>query len=114
MKNLNIVLLAICGLFLVSCESTTIQDISVVVTNPTYTAHIAPVMSAKCTSCHGQARNQYPNLETYAAVKEATQNGDLLCRLDASCGNIMPQEGALPTATVTMINNWANTNFPEN
>ena len=114
MKKINIVLLAISGLFLVSCESATIQDISAVVTDPTYTEHIAPVMSAKCTSCHGQSRNQYPNLETYAEVKDAAQNGTLLCRLDASCGSIMPQEGTLPQATITMINTWAANNFPEN
>ena len=113
MKNLKIVLLAISGLFLVSCESATIQDISAVITNPTYTAHIAPVMAAKCTSCHAGG-NQYPNLETYADVKDASQNGNLLCRLDASCGNIMPQEGSLPTATITMINTWVDHNFPEN
>ena len=113
MKNLKIVLLAISGLFLVSCESATTQDISAVVTDPTYNAHIAPVMSAKCISCHAGG-DEYPKLETYAEVKEATQNGSLLCRLDASCGRIMPKEGALPTATITMINNWATNNFPEN
>ncbi len=113
MKNLKIVLLAISGLFLVSCESATIQDISAVITNPTYTAHVAPVMTAKCTGCHAGG-NQYPNLETYSEVKDASQNGNLLCRLDASCGNIMPQEGALPAATITMINTWATNNFPEN
>ena len=52
MKNLKIVLLAISGLFIVSCESTTVQDVSSVVTNPTYNAHIKPVMTSKCTSCH--------------------------------------------------------------
>ena len=113
MKNLKIVILAISGLFLVSCESATIQDISAVITNPTYTAHVAPVMTAKCTGCHAGG-NQYPNLETYSEVKDASQNGNLLCRLDASCGNIMPQEGALPAATITMINTWATNNFPEN
>jgi len=113
MKNLKIVLLAISGLFLVSCESATLQDISAVITDPTYTAHVAGVMNAKCTGCHA-GNNQYPNLETYAEVKEAAQNGSLLCRLDASCGRIMPQEGALPQATITMINNWAANNFPEN
>ena len=93
MKNLKIVLLAIIGLFLVSCESATVQDISAVITDPTYTSHIAPVMSAKCTSCHSGG-NEFPNLETYAEVKEATQNGDLLCRLDASSRRNMPQEAA--------------------
>ena len=113
MKNLKIVLLAISGLFLVSCESATTQDISAVVTDPTYNAHIAPVMSAKCTGCHSNG-DESPNLETFAEVKYAAQNGSLLCRLDASCGDIMPQEGALPTATITMINTWATNNFPEN
>jgi hypothetical protein len=113
MKNLNIILLAISGLFLVSCESTTIQDVSGVVTNPTYNANIKPVMTSKCTSCHSNG-NQYPNLETYAEVKDATQNGNLLCRLDATCGNIMPQSGRLPQATIDMINTWADLNYREN
>ena len=113
MKNLKIVLLAISGLFLFSCESTTIQDVSGVVSNPTYNAHIKPVMTSKCTSCHSGG-NQYPNLETYSEVKDASQNGNLLCRLDAQCGNIMPQSGSLPQATITMINKWATNNFPEN
>ena len=113
MKNLKIVLFAISGLFLVSCESATVQDISAVITDPTYTTHIAPVMSAKCTSCHAGG-NEFPNLETYAQVKNATQNGDLLCRLDASCGNIMPQEGALPQATITMIRLCKTQGYLEN
>lgn len=113
MKNLKVVLLAISGLFLISCESSTLQDISAVIANPTYNANVASVMTAKCTGCHAGG-GQYPNLETYSEVKDAAQNGTLLCRLDASCGNIMPQEGALPTATITMINTWATNNFPEN
>jgi len=113
MNNLKIIVAVIGGLFLVSCESTTIQDISGVVTNPTYNANIKAVMLAKCTGCHAGG-NQYPNLETYLKVKDASQNGNLLCRLDATCGNIMPQSGRLPQATIDMINKWATNNFPEN
>lgn len=113
MNNLKIIVAVIIGFFLVSCESTTIQDISGVVTNPTYNANIKAVMSAKCTGCHAGG-NQYPNLETYLQVKDASQNGNLLCRLDATCGNIMPQSGRLPQATIDMINKWATNNFPEN
>jgi len=114
MKNLKIVLIAISGLFLVSCESSTIQDISAVVTNPTYSANVAVVMNAKCTGCHGGG-NQYPNLETYAEVKDAAQNGRLLCKLEGNCGGeIMPPDGALSQATITMIKKWAENNFPEN
>jgi hypothetical protein len=113
MKNLKIVLLAMSGLFLVSCESTTVQDLSTVVVNPTYNANIKPIMTSKCTSCHGGG-NQYPNLETYSEVKDASLNGNLLCRLDATCGNIMPQSGSLPQATIDMINKWADLNCREN
>ena len=113
MKNLKIVLLAMIGLFVVSCESTTVQDVSTVVTNPTYDAHIKPVMISKCTSCHSGG-NQNPNLTTYTEVKTATETGNLLCRLDATCGNIMPQSGRLPQATIDMINKWADLNYREN
>ena len=113
MKNLKIVLLALGGFLLVSCEATTEQDISSVVVNPTYNAHIKPVMTSKCTSCHSGG-NQNPNLETYSEVKDASMNGNLLCRLDATCGNIMPQSGRLPQATIDMINKWADLNYREN
>jgi predicted CXXCH cytochrome family protein len=113
MNNLKIIVAVIGGLFLVSCESTTIQDISGVVTNPTYNAHIKPIMTSKCTSCHS-SNGTSPSLVTYLEVKEASENGDLLCRLDATCGNIMPQSGRLPQATIDMINKWATNNFPEN
>ena len=113
MKIFKIVLVAISGLFLVSCESSTIQDVSPLVVSPTYNANISQVITSKCTSCHSNG-NQYPNLESYAEVRDAAENGVLLCRIDASCGNIMPQEGGMPQATITMIKTWATNNFPEN
>ncbi len=100
-------------LVFVSCDSSAIQDISVIVEHPTYNANIASVMNSKCTGCHGGG-NQYPNLETYAEVKDATANGNLLCRLTASCGNLMPQDGALPTATINMITLWKEQGYLEN
>ena len=113
MKNLKIVLLVMSVLFLVSCESTTVQDLSTVVVNPTYNANIKPIMTSKCTSCHGGG-GLNPNLTSYSLVKDACENGNLLCRLDATCGNIMPQSGRLPQATIDMINMWADLNYREN
>jgi hypothetical protein len=113
MKNIKIVLFAFFGLFLISCESTTIQDVSGVVTNPTYNANVKEVMTSKCTGCHSVG-GQPPSLTTYSQVKASSQNGNLLCRLDASCGNIMPQSGRLPQATIDMINKWADLNYREN
>ncbi len=111
MKNIKIVLLVISGLLLVSCESSTIQDISVAVTNPNYVTDIAPIFSAKCASCHS-ANGQSPPLNNYTAVKNAYNS--YLCKIEGSCGSIMPPEGALPSATIAMIKAWKESGFPEN
>ena len=99
-------------LVFVSCDSSTTQDISVIVEHPTYNTNIAPIMESKCTSCHGGG-SQYPNLETYAEVKEATLTGTLICRVEDSCGEVMPPSGKLPNATITMINNWVTDGCPQ-
>jgi mono/diheme cytochrome c family protein len=113
MKKIKIVVLAISGLFLVSCESSTIQDVSVVVTNPTYVANVKEVIDINCIGCHSGG-GQFPDLVTYSEVKGAAR---LLCSLEASCGSgisQMPKGGKpLPDATITMINTWATNNFPE-
>lgn len=114
MKKIKFVLIIMfSGLLFVSCDSATTQDLSQVVTNPTYTANVEPVMSANCVSCHSGG-NQFPDLDTYDAVKSAadgTNSNALLCRLDATCGSVMPPSGALPSATVTMIKLWAQQGY---
>ena len=111
MKIFKIVLVVISGLFLVSCESSTIQDITVAVKNPNYVSDIAPIFSAKCASCHS-ANGQSPPLNNYTAIKNAYNS--YLCKIEGSCGSIMPPEGALPSATITMIKAWKESGFPEN
>ena len=95
----------------VSCESSTYGDISVVA-NPTYNANIGPIVKASCSGCHS-ANGQYPNLETYAEVKDAAQNGNLICRIDQSqaCGRVMPQSGAMPQTTINMFILWQNQGY---
>lgn len=102
----------IIGIIIVSCESSTTQDLEPKVAQPTYTANIEPIFSANCTGCHAGG-NQFPDLDSYTAVKDATLSGNVLCRINASCGSIMPQSGALPQATITMINTWATNNCPQ-
>ena len=111
MKKVSIVLMIIIsGIFFVSCESNTTQELSPIVTNPTYSQNIEPVISAKCVSCHSGG-SQYPDLDSYAAVKDAGENGVMLCRIDGSCGNIMPQSGAMPQQTIDMIKLWAQQGY---
>ena len=95
----------------VSCDSNTTQEISAVVTNPTYATNIEPVINAKCTNCHSGG-NQSPNLETYLEVKDAIENGTVLCRINGTdCGEIMPTSGKMPQATITMIELWATQGY---
>ena len=111
MKSLKIIVLIIFGSLIASCQSNTYDDIGgAVVTNPTYVKNIIPIMNAKCLGCHNG--NQYPNLQGYENVKEATLNGDVLCRIDdQSCGNVMPTSGRMSQATIDRIKLWATNGF---
>lgn len=111
MKKIKILLLLATATLIFSCDSTTYQDIQPVVTNPTFVANIAPVVSAKCAGCHAGG-NQYPNLETYDEVKDACINGSVTCRIDASCGRIMPQDGKMSQAIIDQIKLWTANGCP--
>jgi len=108
----KIVLLMVASIaFLTSCESRTYEDISLAVSNPTYVANVKPVIDANCTGCHNGGT--FPSLTNYTEVKDATQNGRLLCRIDGSCGSIMPPSGQMPSGTISMINLWAKQGYKE-
>ena len=110
MRNIKIFLMLISAVFLVSCESNTYDQISLPVTNPTYGVNIKPVITANCSGCHS-AGEQSPTLVTYDQLKTAIVNGNVLCRIDGSCGAIMPQGGKMPQGTINMIKLWAANGF---
>jgi hypothetical protein len=107
MKKINLVLMVMASAFIISCESNTYNEVSVISANPTYTANVAPVVKSNCLSCHSGGL-QFPNLETYAEVKDATQNGNLICRIDQSqaCGRVMPQSGPMSKTIIDMFLLW--------
>jgi len=107
-------LLLVFSLFLIGCESHTYDDISGFSTTPNYNKHIKPIMENNCVSCHNPTYGQFPNLTNYDEVKDATLNGNVACRVDASCGAIMPQAGKMASPSILMIQYWKNTNCPEN
>ncbi|RKS98335.1 cytochrome c [Flavobacterium sp. 123] len=106
MKKVNIFLMFFSVLFMVSCESNSTQDISVVVANPTYVSNIGPIFNTKCAGCHS-SNGQNPALNNYENVKSAYINGKVLCKIEGSCGSIMPPGAKLPQATIDMIKAWA-------
>jgi hypothetical protein len=121
MKNIKAILLTvIIGVFFASCESKTYDEIATV-TDPKYSPNVKAVMTSRCIGCHsaGAATQQEPYLENYEQVKDAAENGSLLCLIDnpTDCfyeaSSIMPPEGRMPQATIDMIKLWATNGFPE-
>lgn len=103
-----LVVLVSAGLVFSSCESKTYDEISEIVTNPTYSSNVKKVIDKNCISCHA-GDSQYPNLENYEEVKSAIENDNLICKIDdlADCsGGIMPTSGRMPQSTIDMIKLW--------
>lgn len=109
MKKVSLVALIVVIFSLVlvsSCESNTYSEVESISENPTYSNTIQPIMTENCTSCHAN-NSQYPNLETFAEVKEACQNGNVVCRIDTqSCGSVMPQSGRMTESKIASIKLW--------
>lgn len=106
MNNMKkIIAFVIFGTLIVSCESATYEEVSGVVSNPTFSKNIEPVINSECVSCHNSTYGQVPFLTNYNEVKNAT-NGFLICRIDGSCGSIMPPTSSLSQSTIDMIKLW--------
>jgi len=112
MKAATIIFLALIGSFVVSCESHTYEEISGEIANPTYTANVKSIIQNNCLSCHSTAGAEFPTMETYDQVKDATQNGNVICRINGACGDVMPQTGKMPQSNINVIQNWANNGYP--
>lgn len=114
MEKIKIFLIVVlCSVFVVSCESNTYSEVSVPTNNPTYVANIKPIITDNCTSCH-YGSNQYPNLETYEGVRSACLVNNLVCRIEGeSCGIRMPQGGKLPQPNIDLIKLWVSNGFVE-
>lgn len=104
--------IAIAGAFLASCESRTYAEITEVSDNPTYVVNVKPVVDAECVECHFLG-GDIPPLTNYEQVRDAAENGDMLCKINGNCGDIMPPEGKMVQQTVDMINLWAQQGYVE-
>ncbi len=118
MKNLKIYLVIIIGIIFASCESNTYEEITktpenvVIITNPTYEKNIKTIISNNCVGCHSPSVvNQSPYLRDYNEVKDAVANGDVLCRIQGLCGNIMPQSGKMPQENIDQIKLWSTQGY---
>ena len=113
MKKTQLFLMLLYTAFVISCESNTYDEISKQTENPTYEANVEHIIHHNCLSCHS-GTNQYPNLETFDAVKTACINVNLVCRIEsANCGERMPQGGKLPQSDIDLIKLWVANGFVE-
>jgi hypothetical protein len=115
MKVLKIIIVVlIAGLIGFSCETQTYDEISgEEVANPTYTTNVKPIIENNCLSCHSLAGGEIPTMETYSQVRDAAENGNMICRIDdQSCGAVMPQSGRMPQTRINTIKKWTANGFP--
>ena len=99
------------ALILNACDSNTYSELEPIVENPTYNANIKLLIDSKCISCHN-SNGEYL-LTNYSAVKDATQNGSLLCRIKGNCDEVMPPSGRLPQAKIDMVDLWKSQGYIE-
>lgn len=114
MKKINLLFFVITASFtMASCSTSTIEE--VVITDPiTYNANVSTIISNNCLPCHGGTNPSAGlNLETYASVRNATENGNVLTRIN-SASNPMPLGGQMPPALIATIEEWANQGYLEN
>lgn len=111
--KISIILAVICYVGF-SCDSATYDEIAGKVSNPTYKANVKTIIDNNCLSCHSAAAGaQYPIMETYVQVRDAAENGNIICRIDdQSCGAVMPQSGRMPQTNINTIKKWAANGYP--
>lgn len=83
-------------------------------TTLTYTARIAPLMTAKCLTCHDAASGSTVVLENYTQVKNQFTNGKALCAVERNSGCLaMPQAAPLSTCDLEACQQWVQAGCPE-
>lgn len=115
MKAFKILIFLLVGFYLFfSCNTATFDEIAgEEVAIPTYNNDVKKIISNNCLACHSTEAGQYPEMETFAQLKEAIEQGDVICRIDnQSCGAVMPQSGRMPQTNINTIKKWAANGYP--
>ena len=114
MRKKEVILLVIFIVFYFSnCSTTTIDKVIIDEVN-TYESDVDIIISNNCLPCHAGA---FPsaglNLEGYENVRNSTENGNLLARIN-SITNPTPQSGLMSPISIATIEQWAIDGYIEN
>ncbi len=76
-------------------------------------ADIQPIVKDFCTTCHaGDDPEADLGLTSYALVREATEHGDLLERIN-DADDPMPEDGLMPSHLRRLVRIWSETGYTE-
>lgn len=99
-----------------SCSEAVIEDedTAPIVETVSYNPDIKAVVDNFCINCHSaSAASSGLNLSTYDLVRNSTENGNLILRIN-DVNNPMPQSGLMPLADRELFDKWVQDGFPEN
>lgn len=99
---------------LTSCTTTVIEE-AVVNETVTYEGQVRSIVTNNCTtSCHNPSSlDGGLNLTTFSGMRDATENGNVLSRIN-NATNPMPVGGQMPPILIATIEQWAAQGFLEN
>tara|TARA_R110000787_G_scaffold7987_1_gene26840 strand:+ start:844 stop:1188 length:345 start_codon:yes stop_codon:yes gene_type:complete len=96
-----------------SCSTATIEEV-IITETITFDADVNVIISNNCLPCHaGTFASAGLNLEGYANVRSATQNGNVLGRIN-NVSSPMPQGGQMAPVFIATIEQWALDGYIEN
>lgn len=97
-----------------SCSEETIEEVEITAETITYNGNVRTIISNNCLPCHGGTTPSAGlNLETYNSVRNATENGNVLARIN-SASNPMPVGGQMAPSLIATIERWATDGYIEN
>ncbi|MCH2194710.1 hypothetical protein [Kordia sp.] len=118
-RKLTLLTMSLIVVTLYNCTTNTIDegdisDLPPIVEKVTYDDDVEPIINANCVGCHsGSAASGGLQLTGYANVRAATEQGNLLNRVN-NASNPMPPSGQLPLATRQIIDQWVDDGYLEN
>jgi mono/diheme cytochrome c family protein len=105
------------GLLMTACTTAEIpleEEPDPILTTVTYISDVKTIIDNNCITCHGTVNpNAGLSLVSYAQVKNAAENGNLIPRMNNAISP-MPPVGLLSVETRAIIDKWRDDGFLEN
>lgn len=100
----------------ISCTEAVIEDLppDPIPTQIKYNDDVKAIIDANCVSCHGAiSPNAGLSLTTYQQVRDATENGNLINRIN-NVSAPMPPSNLMPSTNRAIIDQWVLDGYIEN